>query len=85
MFKPNKDNVLHRWAEILGPQRSVAHMLSHLGDSAIITRFAPGDEPIWLEALAVLMVYNPQFTIDEVMAALVERTEMPPMTARRKR
>lgn len=85
MFQPSKETVLNRWAFNLGPQRTVAHMLAHLGDKAIFAPFPPGDEPVWLEALAVLMSYNPQFTLDEVVVELGRHVKSPAKPARRKR
>jgi hypothetical protein len=78
MFQPSKETVLNRWAFNLGPQRSVAHMLAHLGDKDLFAPFSPGDEPVWLEALAVLMSYNLQFTIDEVITELARRLKDSP-------
>lgn len=84
MFQPSKETVLHRWADELGPQRTVTDMLRHLGDKAIFTPFPPGDEPTWLEALAVLMTYN-RFTVDEVMAELSRHlATIRPLPRRRK-
>jgi len=77
MFQPSKQTVLDRWAFNLGPQISVSHMLAHLGDKTIFTPFDPGEEPTWLEALAVLMVHNPQFALDDVIIELARRTKEP--------
>ena len=85
MFQPSKQTVLDRWAFNLGPQRTVVDMLTHLGDKAIFTPFAPGDEPYWLEALAVLMAHNPQFTLEEVVLELSRRVNEPAKAERRKR
>lgn len=78
MFQPSKETVLNRWAYNLGPQRSVSHMLSHLGDKDIFTPFSPGDEPVWLEALAVLMSHNSQFSIEEVILELARKLKDSP-------
>ena len=86
MFKPDKWKVLHRWAFNLGPQLTVAHMLSHIGDVEIFRAFMPGDEPTWLEATAVLLAHNEQFTVEQVVAELERRSQMPPIKlARRNR
>lgn len=77
MFQPSKQTVLDRWAFELGPQQSVPHMLSHLGDKAIFNPFSPGEEPTWLEALAVLMHHNQQFSLEEVIVELARRIKEP--------
>jgi hypothetical protein len=60
-------------------------MLSHLGDEAIFKPFPPGDEPTWIEALAVIMAHNPQHSVDEVIAELRRRTtDIRPLPIRRK-
>lgn len=68
--KPNKERVLNRWAESLGPQQNAIALLAHLGDKAIIDRFAPGEEPNWMEALAVLLSWNEHISVADVVTEL---------------
>lgn len=70
MFKPDKDNVLAKFAHRLGPQRSASHLLSHIGDQAVFKPFAPGDEPSALEVIAALLSYNEHISVDDVVNEL---------------
>ena len=70
VFKPSKETVLNRFAHQLGPQRTAAHLLSHLGDAAVIKPFSVGDEPTWKEVLVYLLHYNPQITVKDVISNL---------------
>lgn len=68
--KPNKWNVLDRFAERLGPQQNAVCLLSHLGDQAVFKPFAPGEEPTMIEVLSVLLVHNEHITLDDIMVEL---------------
>jgi hypothetical protein len=70
MSKPSIEGVLTRYCHRLGPQRSAAHLLSHLGDDAVIKPFPPGDEPSWTEVLVYLMAANPHISFAEVVRQL---------------